>query len=145
MSAYANVARAWGAEVRGWDAQETIFTGTLEGIGVDLGGEPRPPDGYETIVSTAHRARIEGTSRAAFLAELVAARPSIVVTGAHGKTTTTAMIAFALRETGNDPAWIVGGVVPQLGGNAGTGSGWLVVEGDESDRSVFALRPGSPW
>ena len=141
MSAYANVARAWGAHVRGWDAQETIFTGTLDGIGVDLGGEPRPPDGYETIVSTAHRARIEGTSRAAFLAELVAARPSIVVTGAHGKTTTTAMIAFALRETGNDPAWIVGGVVPQLGGNAGTGSGWLVVEGDESDRSVFALHP----
>ena len=66
-----------------------------------------------------------------------------MVTGAHGKTTTTAMIAYVLRETGNDPAWIVGGVVPQLGGNAGTGSGWLVVEGDESDRSVFALRPGS--
>jgi len=51
------------------------------------------------------------------------------------------MIAYALRETGNDPAWIVGGVVPQLGGNAGTGTGWLVVEGDESDRSAFALRP----
>jgi UDP-N-acetylmuramate--alanine ligase len=87
------------------------------------------------------RDRIEGTPRATFLAELVAARPSIVVTGAHGKTTTTAMIAFALREAGNDPAWIVGGVVPQLGGNAGTGTGWLVVEGDESDRSAFALRP----
>ena len=141
MSAYANVARGFGAEVRGWDAQETIFTRTLEGIDVDVGGEPAPPDGYEAIVSTAHRARIEGTPRAAFLAELVAARPSIVVTGAHGKTTTTAMIAFALRETGNDPAWVVGGVVPQLGGNAGTGSGWLVVEGDESDRSAFALRP----
>ena len=66
------------------------------------------------------------------------------MTGAHGKTTTTAMIAYALRETGNDPAWIIGGVVPQLGGNAGTGSGWLVVEGDESDRSAFALRPSSP-
>jgi UDP-N-acetylmuramate--alanine ligase len=51
------------------------------------------------------------------------------------------MIAFALREAGNDPAWIVGGVVPQLGGNAGAGSGWLVVEGDESDRSVLELRP----
>jgi UDP-N-acetylmuramate--alanine ligase len=141
MSAYANIARAWGADVRGWDAQETIFTRTLDGIDVDVGGEPVPPDGYETIVSTAHRDRIEGTPRATFLAELVAARPSIVVTGAHGKTTTTAMIAFALREAGNDPAWIVGGVVPQLGGNAGTGTGWLVVEGDESDRSAFALRP----
>jgi UDP-N-acetylmuramate--alanine ligase len=51
------------------------------------------------------------------------------------------MIAHALRETGGDPAWIVGGEVPQLGGNAGAGSGWLVVEGDESDRSVFSLRP----
>ena len=141
MSAYANVARALGAEVRGWDAQETIFSETLDGIEVDLGGEPRPPDGFEVIVSTAHRDRIGGTPRAAFLAELVDARPSIVVTGAHGKTTTAAMIAHALRETGDDPAWIIGGVVPQLGGNAGTGPGWLVVEGDESDRSAFALRP----
>jgi UDP-N-acetylmuramate--alanine ligase len=141
LSAYANIARALGADVRGWDAQETIFTETLDGIDVDLGGEPRVPEGFEAIVSTAHLARCEGVPRAAFLAELVAARPSVVVTGAHGKTTTTAMIAFALRETGGDPAWIVGGVVPQLGGNAGAGSGWLVVEGDESDRSVLALRP----
>jgi UDP-N-acetylmuramate--alanine ligase len=141
MSAYANVARAWGAEVRGWDLHETIFTETLDGIDVDLGGDPRPPEGFESIVSTAHRQRIDGTPRAAFLAELVAARPSIVVTGAHGKTTTTGMIAYALHETGHDPAWIVGGVVPQLGGNAGTGTGWLVVEGDESDRSAFELRP----
>ena len=141
LSAYANVARAWGAEVRGWDVQETIFSETLDGIEVDLGGEPRPPEGFEVVVSTAHRHRIEGSPRAAFLAELVASRPSIVVTGAHGKTTTAAMIAFALGETGNDPAWIIGGVVPQLGGNAGAGSGWLVVEGDESDRSVLELRP----
>jgi UDP-N-acetylmuramate--alanine ligase len=141
MSAYANVARAWGAEVRGWDVHETIFSETLEGIDVDLGGEPRPPDGFEVVVSTAHRDRISGTTRAAFLAELVAERPSIVVTGAHGKTTTAGMIAHALREAGEDPAWIIGGVVPQLGGNAGTGSGLLVVEGDESDRSVFELRP----
>jgi UDP-N-acetylmuramate--alanine ligase len=141
LSAYANVARAWGAEVRGWDVDETIFSATLDGVAVDLGGEPAPPDGFEVVVSTAHRDRIDGTPRAAFLAELVAARRSIVVTGAHGKTTTAAMIAYALRETGGDPAWIIGGVVPQLGGNAGTGSGWLVVEGDESDRSAFALRP----
>lgn len=141
LSAYANIARALGAEVRGWDAHETIFTETLDGIELDLGGEPQPPDGFEAIVSTAHLARCAGTPRAAFLAELVAARPSIVVTGAHGKTTTTGMIAFVLRETGNEPAWIIGGVVPQLGGNAGAGGGWLVVEGDESDRSAFALRP----
>ena len=141
MSAYANVARAWGADVRGWDARETIFSETLGGIRIDLGGEPQPPPGWEVIVSTAHRHLVEGTPRAAFLAELVAARPTIVVTGAHGKTTTAAMIAFGLKEAGADPAWIIGGVVPQLGGNAGTGSGWLVVEGDESDRSVLELRP----
>ncbi len=141
MSAYANIARAWGAEVRGWDVGETIFTRTLDGVELDLGGEPRPPGGYEVVVSTGHRDRIDGTSRAAFLAELVAARDAIVVTGAHGKTTTTGMIAHALRAAGRDPAWIVGGVIPQLGGNAGGGDGPLVVEGDESDRSVFALRP----
>ena len=51
------------------------------------------------------------------------------------------MIAYVLRELGQDPAWIIGGVVPQLGGNAGVGEGWLVVEGDESDRSIALLRP----
>ena len=101
----------------------------------------RLPRAGRSIVSTAHLHRIDGTPRADFLAELVAAQPSIVVGGAHGKTTTAAMIAFVLHETGRDPAWIIGGVVPQLGGNAGTGAGWLVVEGDESDRSIGALRP----
>lgn len=141
LSAYANAARALGAEVRGWDVRDTIFMRTLAGIPVDVGGEPSPPAGWQVIVSSAHRHRILGTPRADFLAELVAARPSIVVGGAHGKTTTASMIAFVLAETGNDPSWIIGGVVPQLGGNAGVGEGWLVVEGDESDRSIGALRP----
>jgi len=141
LSAYANVARAWGAEVRGWEVRETIFMETLAGIDVDLGADPAPPAGWEVIVSTAHAHRVEGTPRAEFLAELVAAHPSIVVGGAHGKTTTAAMIAHVLRETGRDPSWIVGGVVPQLGGNAGVGTGWLVVEGDESDRSIGRLQP----
>ena len=141
MSAYANMARALGAEVRGWDVRDTIFMRTLEGIEVDVGGEPVPPPGFEVVVSSAHKHRIAGTPRAAFLAELVAAQHSIVVAGAHGKTTTAAMIAFTLREAGLDPSWVVGGVVPQLGGNAAAGSGPLVVEGDESDRSLFALRP----
>ena len=141
LSAYANVTRGWGAEVRGWDARETIFMETLAGIDIDVGGEPAPPDGFEVVVSTAHTGRVEGRPRAELLAELVSLRPAIVVGGAHGKTTTAAMIAFALRELGHDPAWIVGGVVPQLGGNAGTGAGRLVVEGDESDRSIALLRP----
>lgn len=141
LSAYANIARAWGAEVAGWDLRETIFMETLAGVAIDLGPEPAPPPGFEVVVSAAHIGRAEGRSRAEFLAELVALQPSIVVGGAHGKTTTTAMIAFALREVGDDPSWIVGGVVLQLGGNAGAGSGWLVVEGDESDRSIALLRP----
>ena len=141
MSAYANFARAWGAEVRGWDVQETRFLETLDGVDVDVGGEPSPPDGFEVVVSSAHVGRATGRTRAEFLAELVVLRRSIVVGGAHGKTTTAAMIAYVLRELGHDPAWIVGGVVEQLGGNAGTGAGWLVVEGDESDRSIAYLRP----
>ena len=141
LSAYANFSRAWGAEVRGWDVRDTIFLGALDGIDVDLGGDPRPPAEYEVVVSTAHVGRIEGRSRAEFLAELVALRRSIVVGGAHGKTTTAAMVAYVLGELGEDPSWIIGGVVPQLGGNAGTGAGWLVVEGDESDRSIALLRP----
>jgi UDP-N-acetylmuramate--alanine ligase len=84
---------------------------------------------------------VDGRPRAEHLAELVSLRRSIVVGGAHGKTTTASMIAFVLRELGADPSWIVGGVVPQLGGNAGIGLGWLVVEGDESDRSIALLRP----
>jgi UDP-N-acetylmuramate--alanine ligase len=141
LSAYANVARAWGAEVRGWDVRETIFLEALDGIEADIGGVPVPPDGYDVVVSAAHVGRVEGRSRAEFLAELVALRRAIVVGGAHGKTTTSAMIAYVLRELGHDPSWIVGGVVPQLGGNAGVGEGWLVVEGDESDRSIGLLKP----
>ena len=141
LSAYANFARAWGADVRGWDVRETIFLEALDDIEVDVGGEPAPPLGWEVVVSTAHAARYEGRSRAEFLAELVSLRPSIVIGGAHGKTTTAAMVAFVLRELGRRPAWIVGGVVPQLRGNAGVGDGWLVVEGDESDRSIAFLQP----
>jgi UDP-N-acetylmuramate--alanine ligase len=141
LSAYANFARAWGAEVRGWDARRTIFLDAVEGIEVDIGGDPSPPAEFEVVVSTAHVARIAGRPRAEFLAELVSLRRAIVVGGAHGKTTTAAMVAYVLRELGHDPAWIIGGVVPQLGGNAGTGEGWLVVEGDESDRSIALLRP----
>ena len=141
LSAYANFARSWGAEVRGWEARDTIFLESLHDVAVDVGGNPSPPAGFEVVVSAAHTGRVDGRPRADFLAELVALRRSIVVGGAHGKTTTAAMIAYVLRELGQDPAWIVGGVVPQLGGNAGTGHGWLVVEGDESDRSIGLLEP----
>jgi UDP-N-acetylmuramate--alanine ligase len=142
MSAYAVLARAWGAEVRGWDRVSTPYLEHLDGIDVEISPNPPvPPNGWEVFVSTAFAGRVPGKSRAELLAELVSLRDSIVVSGAHGKTTTTAMVAFCLRELGHDPAWLIGADVPQLGGNAGTGAGWLVVEGDESDRTIELLRP----
>jgi UDP-N-acetylmuramate--alanine ligase len=142
MSAYALLAHAWGAEVAGWDRVETPYLAHLEGIEVTVTTDPpRPPDGWEAYVSTAFAGRVAGRPRAELLAELVSLRRSIVVAGAHGKTTTSAMIAFCLDRLGHDPAFLIGGDVPQLGGNARAGEGWLVVEGDESDRSVAALRP----
>ena len=142
MSGYALLARAWGAQVRGWDRVRTPYLDYLGGIEIDITREPpAPPEGWEPIVSTAFAASVPGKSRADFLAELVDLRDAIVVAGAHGKTTTTAMIAFCLLRLGHDPAYLVGGEVPQLGGNAGAGTGWLVVEGDESDRTIEKLRP----
>ncbi|HEX7083159.1 MAG TPA: cyanophycin synthetase [Gaiellaceae bacterium] len=138
LSAYAQLARAWGAEVGGWDRVRTPYLDALDGVTVELAPEPVVPDGWETVVSSAYPA-VPGMRRRAFLRELVAARPSIVVAGSHGKGTTAAMIAFVLRETRRDPAWLVGAPVPQLGSNAGAGGGWLVAEGDESDRTVFSL------
>jgi UDP-N-acetylmuramate--alanine ligase len=142
MSGYALLARAWGAEVRGWDRVRTPYLDRLDGIDVEISADPpEPPAGWEAFVSTAFAERVPGHSRAELLSELVGLRESIVVAGAHGKTTTTAMIAFCLQRLGRDPAWLIGGDVPQLGGNAGAGSGLLVVEGDESDRTIASLRP----
>ena len=144
MSAYAVIAKAWGADVSGWDKAETPYLGNVRaaGIAAEIAPEPAlPGTEWERYVSTAFVNRIEGRPRADLLAELVSLRKSIVVSGAHGKTTTTGMIAFTLDRLGLDPAFIVGGEIAQLGGNARAGAGWLVVEGDESDRSVAALRP----
>jgi UDP-N-acetylmuramate--alanine ligase len=142
MSAYALVAHAWGAEVAGWDRVDTPYLAHLDGIDIEISPEPpAPPTGWESYVSTAFAGRVEGRPRAELLAEIVSLRRSIVVAGAHGKTTTSAMIAFCLDRLGLDPTFLIGGEVAQLGGNARAGDGWLVVEGDESDRSVEALRP----
>ncbi|HJQ74515.1 MAG TPA: cyanophycin synthetase [Gaiellaceae bacterium] len=141
LSAYAQLARAWGAEVGGWDRNDTPYLAPLRDVELRISDEPEAPTGWEVVVSTAYAGRVEGKPRAELLAELVALRRSIVVAGAHGKTTTTAMIAFCLDRLGLDPAFLVGGEVAQLGGNARAGEGWLVVEGDESDGSVASLRP----
>jgi UDP-N-acetylmuramate--alanine ligase len=143
LSAYAYLAHAWGAAVAGWDRVRTPYLEHLPpDVEVFVADEPpAAPDGWEVVVSTAFAARVPGEPRSALLAELVSLRDSIVVAGAHGKTTTTAMIAFVLRETGGDPSFLVGGEVPQLGGNAGAGEGWLVIECDESDRTIEVLQP----
>jgi UDP-N-acetylmuramate--alanine ligase len=141
LSGYALLAKAWGAEVGGWDRNETAYLRALEAVPIEIAPDPVVPSDWEVVVSTAYRDRAEGRPRADFLAELVSLQRSIVVGGAHGKTTTAAMIAFCLDRLGRDPAFLLGGEAPQLGGNARAGSGWLVVEGDESDRTVAALRP----
>ena len=155
MSALALVAHAWGAEVGGSDRARSSYVDRLEeaGISVAIGHDAaNVPEGAEVIVSSAIAAdnpevevtRARGTRarmRAELLAELVELRPSIVVAGAHGKTTTSAMVAFVLDRLGRDPAFLIGGEIPQLGGNARAGAGWLVAEGDESDRSLELLAP----
>jgi UDP-N-acetylmuramate--alanine ligase len=156
MSALAAIAYAWGADVDGCDTAESAYTRRLERFGVRIAlGHDREhlADGMDVVVSSAVaadtdevlEARVRGLSvrhRAELLAEMVAARRSICVGGAHGKTTTTAMIAYAATQLGLDPTWLVGGDVPQLGGNAGPGGGdLLIAEADESDGSCSLLHP----
>jgi UDP-N-acetylmuramate--alanine ligase len=138
LSAYAQLARAWGAAVGGWDRVVTPYLEPLAGERLEISAEPVVPAGWEVVVSSAYP-DVPGRSRGELLAELVGLRRSIVVGGSHGKGTTAAMIAYGLREAGADPAWLIGALVPQLGSNAGVGTGWLVVEGDESDRTIFRL------
>ena len=150
MSALALVAHAWGAKVGGSDRERSSYVERLEaaGVPVTIGHyAANVPEDAEVVVSSAiapdnpevTRARV--TKRGDLLGELVALTPSIVVAGAHGKTTTTAMSAFVLDRLGLDPAFLIGGEISQLGGNARAGEGWLVAEGDESDRSLESLRP----
>ena len=144
LSGYALLAQAWGAEVAGWDRVETPYLDHVRAAGIPVTVSEvieGAPEAYEAVVSTAFAGQVPGRSRAELLTELVSLQDSIVVAGAHGKTTTTGMIAFALDRLGRDPAFLIGGEIPQLGGNARAGSGWLVVEGDESDRTIEQLRP----
>ncbi|MBW3592906.1 MAG: UDP-N-acetylmuramate--L-alanine ligase, partial [Actinobacteria bacterium] len=129
LSAYAILARAWGADVAGWDRRETPYLRHVRAAGIPVTLAPSasdPPAGSEVVVSTAYAKHVAGRSRAAFLAELTALAPAIVVSGAHGKTTTAGMIAWALDRVGGDPSFAIGGEIPQLGTHARAGSGWFV-------------------
>ena len=144
LSGYAVLAKAWGAEVAGWDRYETPYLEYVRAAGIPVTVSEdveAAPEGFDAVVSTAFSGQAAGMTRAEFLAQLVSLQDSIVVAGAHGKTTTAGMIAFVLDRAGRDPSFLIGGEIPQLGGNARAGSGWLVVEGDESDRTIERLRP----
>src|SRR4051794_32987116 len=138
LSAYAQLAQARGAEIGGWDRVATPYLDAVRDARIEITPEPVLPEGWEVIVSSAYP-DVPGMRRAEFLRELVSGSDAIVVAGTHGKGTTAGMIAYVLHETGRDPAWLIGAPVPQLGSNAGFGDGLLVVEGDESDRTVFSL------
>jgi UDP-N-acetylmuramate--alanine ligase len=160
MSGLALVAHELGTEVTGSDRAESSYTERLRAAGLDpqIGHDPaNVPAEAEVVVSTAISddnpelavARERGQRvihRGELLAELCAEKRLIAVAGTHGKTTTAAMLIWALRETGADPAWFLGGELPRIGAtgaaNAAWGEGeWAVAEADESDASFLRLRP----
>ena len=99
-----------------------------------------PADNVEVV--EAHRLKIPVIPRAEMLAELMRLKYGIAVAGAHGKTTTTSMVASVLAAAGLDPTFVVGGRVNHAGANARVGQGeYMVVEADESDRSFLLLAP----
>jgi UDP-N-acetylmuramate--alanine ligase len=154
MSAYALAARALGAEVSGSDRAESPYLEPVRaaGIAVTIGhAAENVPDGAEVFHSTAIpadnperlAARERGLGdrgRAELLGELTRLRKVIAVAGAHGKTTTTSMLAHALLAAGAAPGYLIGGELTTTGTNADWGAGeWLVVEADESDRSMLSI------
>jgi UDP-N-acetylmuramate--alanine ligase len=154
MSGLALVAKALGAEVWGSDRANSPYCALLREAGIEpvIGHDAANlPAGAELVVSTAipddnpelAAARAAGTRvlhRGDLLGELTRLKRSIAVAGAHGKTTTAAMAAHVLLETGRDPAFLVGGEVRPGGPNARWGQGdWIVAEADESDRSFLKL------
>jgi UDP-N-acetylmuramate--alanine ligase len=166
MSGYARAAHALGATVSGSDRAQTPYLERLSEervldarIGHDASNVPDGA-GVEVIYSSAVpadnpervAARERGLAdrpRAELLAELTALRRTIAVAGAHGKTTTAAMIVHILREAGIDPSWLVGSSVgaglansywaPTHPADSTHRGEWLVVEADESDRSMLSL------
>ncbi|MEP7213716.1 MAG: UDP-N-acetylmuramate--L-alanine ligase [Acidobacteriota bacterium] len=99
------------------------------------------PDNPEVL--SAKQRGIPVIPRAEMLAELMTLKPyAVAISGTHGKTSTTSMVATILNHAGIDPTTVVGGVVDTLGSNAKMGnSDWFVTEADESDRSFLMLYP----
>jgi len=156
MSGIAELLANLGYEVTGSDAKRSSVTDRLTtlGIRVRLGhAAAHIGDADVVVVSSAVRGtnpevlaavrrQIPVIPRAEMLAELMRLRYAIAVAGAHGKTTTTSMIALVLERAGLDPTAVIGGRLSAFGSNARLGRGELMVaEADESDQSFLKLFP----
>lgn len=156
MSAIAAVLLAMGHEVSGSDLKRGAALDRLRSLGVTIavGHDPANVAGADAVaVSTAipaenvevveaRRRAVAVYSRAETLAAIAAQRRSVAVSGTHGKTTTSSMLALVLVGAGLSPSFIIGGDVNQIGTNAVWDDGeWLVVEADESDGTFLVLEP----
>ena len=156
MSGIAELLANLGYDVSGSDAKRSGVTDRLETLGVTVtAGHAAANVGDADVVvfSSAVRSdnpevveararRIPVIARAEMLAELMRLRFGIAVAGAHGKTSTTSMIALVLERAGLDPTAVIGGKLSAFGSNARLGRGkYMVAEADESDRSFLKLSP----
>ncbi len=157
MSAIATIMLQQGYPVSGSDLNYTPVVSRLRELGalISIGHreENLPADVSLVVVSTAiprdnpevveaKKRNIPVIHRADMLSKLMKRQKGIAVSGAHGKTTTTAMIGLTLLENGRDPTIIVGGYLPVFGSHAKLGKGdYLVAEADESDGSFLKLHP----
>ena len=156
MSGIAELLSNLGYAVSGSDLRASEATERLRGLGVRVaeGHDAANVGDAEVVVyssavrpdnpelADARRRRIPVIPRAEMLAELMRLRSGIAVAGAHGKTTTTSMVALVLERAGLDPTAVIGGKLSAFGSNARLGRGeYMVVEADESDRSFLRLTP----
>jgi UDP-N-acetylmuramate--alanine ligase len=156
LSAIARVLHGWDYQVSGSDHQLSALTKTLAAEGIAIHGGHRAEyvgDADLVVISSAiaednpevveaKRRGIPVVKREQFLGELTAGKTTIAIAGTHGKTTTSAMIAWTLYEAGLEPTFIVGGVLQNLGTNARAGTGpHFVIEADEYDQAFLGLRP----
>ena len=156
MSGIAELLANLGYVVSGSDERRSPVTDRLAALGVQvaIGHAAEQVSGADVVVVTsavnarnpevveAVRLKIPVIPRAEMLAELMRLRFAIAVAGAHGKTTTTSMIALMLERAGLDPTAVIGGRLSAFGSNARLGRGELMVaEADESDRSFLKLFP----
>ncbi len=156
MSGIAYVLLKSGYQISGSDQKTSSITNKLKinGAHIFIGHNAKNITDqdlvvYSTAISESNPELVEAVKRkiptmhrAELLAKTAGNKKSIFVTGCHGKTTVTSMIAHMLIETGYDPTVVVGGEISSLGGNARLGaSQWFVAEADESDKSFLKLNP----